>query len=69
MNIGNRTGAVLVPAELDSAIKRLAALRGKDVEAVAGELLRDGLLARGVLSPTRVGHEVGVVSAPSRNFR
>jgi hypothetical protein len=70
MNIGNRTGTVLVPAELDSAIKRLAALRGKDVEAVAGELLREGLLREGLLvRPLRVGHEVDVVSAPSRNFR
>jgi len=70
MNIGNRTGAVLVPAELDSAIKRLAALRGKDVEAVAGELLREGLLRESLLvRPLRVGHEIGVVSAPSRNFR
>jgi hypothetical protein len=69
MIIGNRTGAVLVPAELESAIKRLASLRGKDVDAVAGELLREGLLARGVLSPTRIGRGVDVVSAPSRNFR
>jgi hypothetical protein len=37
MIIGNRTGTFLVPADLNSAIKRLASLRGKDVEAVAGE--------------------------------
>jgi hypothetical protein len=70
MNIGNRTGTVLVPADLDSAIKRLASLRGKDVEAVAGELLREGLLRESLLvRPPRVGREVDVVSAPSRNFR
>lgn len=70
MNIGNRTGAVLVPAELDSAIKRLAALRGKDVEAVAGELLREGLLRESLLvRPPRLGREIDVVSAPSRHFR
>jgi hypothetical protein len=70
MNIGNRTGAFLVPTELDSAIKRLAARRGKDVEAVAGELLREGLLRESLLvRPPRVGREIDIVSTPSRNFR
>jgi hypothetical protein len=70
MIIGNRAGTFLVPADLDSAIKRLASLRGKDVEAVAGEFLREGLLRESLLvRPPRVGREIDVVSAPSRNFR
>jgi hypothetical protein len=59
-----------VPADLNSAIKRLASLRGKDVEAVAGELLREGLLRESLLvRPPRVGREIDAASAPLRNFR
>jgi hypothetical protein len=70
MIIGNRAGTFLVPADLDSAIKRLASLCGKDVEAVAGELLREGLLRESLLvRPPRVGPEIDIVSTPSGNFR
>jgi hypothetical protein len=66
MNI-NRTASFLVPA----ALKRLAALRADSVDALVGEILREGLCARGVLAPhaARVGQVADVLSVPTSNFR
>jgi hypothetical protein len=70
MNI-NRTPSFLVPAELDSGLKRLAALRAESVDALVGDILREGLRARGVLAPRalRIGQATDVLSVPTRNFK
>ena len=69
--IVNRTASFLIPAEVDSGLKRLAAIRAADVDALVGEILREGLCARGVLAPRagRVGEAADVLSVPIRNFR
>ena len=58
MNI-NRTPSFLVPAELDSGLKRLAALRAESVDALVGDILREGLRARGGRASPRPSHRPG----------
>jgi hypothetical protein len=67
----NRTTSFRVPAELDSGLKRLAALRADSIDTLVGEILREGLCARGVLPPVagRVGRASDVLSVPTRNFK
>lgn len=69
--ITNRTASVRVPAELDSALKRLAAIRDEAVDDLLGEILRDGLRARGLLDSRadRVGQAHDIEPLRTRNFR